>query len=213
VDNYGNTVPIEEIMVALAGPIQHIWMLIVCKICYELGYIDGHLYSFLFWNNISIFSFNLLPIWPLDGGKVLLSVLLIMKPFKLSCKWTLCISSIVIGVCILIIVSINPTNITMWSMVGFLLFSLWNEWRQQEQRFIRFILNRYRRGTKASSIKRIPILKSDTLRQVVECFYCGYRNVILIEKNKTYQTIDEGILLSLYFKEKKAHVRLSELMK
>lgn len=92
-EEHGNKSLKEELIVVMAGPIQHIWMIAVAYILYKAGWVIDDLYHFFVWNNVIILGFNLLPIWPLDGGKVLFNVLSYRFPYlqahekmmKLSC--------------------------------------------------------------------------------------------------------------------------------
>ena len=92
-EEHGNKSLKEELVVVIAGYIQHIWMMAIGYMLFEAGWLHAELYYFFMWNNIIILAFNLLPIWPLDGGKVLFNVLSYRFPYlqahekmmKLSC--------------------------------------------------------------------------------------------------------------------------------
>ena len=85
-EEHGNKSLKEELVVVIAGPIQHIWMMAIGYMLFEAGWLHAELYYFFMWNNIIILAFNLLPIWPLDGGKYCLTyyhiVFLIYKHMK-----------------------------------------------------------------------------------------------------------------------------------
>ena len=80
-EEHGNKSLKEELVVVIAGPIQHVWMMLVGYMLFEAGWLNTDLYYFFMWNNIIILAFNLLPIWPLDGGKVLFNVLSYRFPY------------------------------------------------------------------------------------------------------------------------------------
>ena len=62
---------LKEILIALAGPVTNLIILIVTYIWFiELSYSHLIIYA-----NLLIFIFNLLPIYPLDGGRVLNGIL------------------------------------------------------------------------------------------------------------------------------------------
>lgn len=92
-EEHGNKPLKEELIVVIAGPIQHVWMVGLAYVLYTAGWVGEELYHFFVWNNLIILCFNLLPIWPLDGGKILLNVLSQHLPYlqahekmmKLSC--------------------------------------------------------------------------------------------------------------------------------
>src|SRR5699024_2227308 len=80
-DEHGNKPLYEEILVIIAGPLQHIviYALILCLSLSSL--LSPSLIELLVFYNTVLFVFNLLPIWPLDGGKLLFAILSIFMPF------------------------------------------------------------------------------------------------------------------------------------
>ncbi len=139
-EEHGNKSLKEELVVVIAGPIQHIWMMAVGYMLFEAGWLHAELYYFFMWNNIIILAFNLLPIWPLDGGKVLFNVLSYRFPYlqahekmmKLSCVFF----SVILGWQLLW----NSNNIMMWVLLIFLAVSLYQEWKQRRYAFMRFFI-------------------------------------------------------------------------
>jgi Zn-dependent protease len=72
--------PWHELLVAAAGPAVNLLLApILFLLWYEFGYYRGGDVSLLLWSiawaNVYILVFNLLPIWPLDGGRVLQSAI------------------------------------------------------------------------------------------------------------------------------------------
>lgn len=85
--NYNNKMmKIKEIFVALAGPVMSVVLAILCQyINFRYITIEQAVYS-----NILIFLFNMLPIYPLDGGRIINGLLHIkmgeIKAEKISSK-------------------------------------------------------------------------------------------------------------------------------
>lgn len=79
--------PKEELAVAAAGPAVNvviaagIWALLLpvggVRSIEQLSVVGGHLPSQLFWLNIILIGFNLLPAFPMDGGRILRALLAI----------------------------------------------------------------------------------------------------------------------------------------
>ena len=70
-EEYGNKSLKEDMLVVLAGPIQHIWLIGLSYGLYFFSVISYDTYQTFFYMNMILFLFNLLPIWPLDGGRLL----------------------------------------------------------------------------------------------------------------------------------------------
>ena len=90
-----NTNPLQESLVLLAGPILQL----VFYAIYQL--ILPEYQSLIEFYNYQILFFNLLPIYPLDGGKILNIIVSSKVPYKLSLRYSIFISYILLIVIIL----------------------------------------------------------------------------------------------------------------
>lgn len=73
---YKKLVETKKILVALAGPLTNI---LICVIALFIN-IDPNLKQTMIYSNILVALFNLIPIYPLDGGRILKGLI------KLKCK-------------------------------------------------------------------------------------------------------------------------------
>ena len=67
----GNLLEIKKIFVAIAGPLTN---LLIMVICYNLN-IDLFTKAIIIYANLLLILFNLLPLYPLDGGRILKGIL------------------------------------------------------------------------------------------------------------------------------------------
>ncbi|HEY6209301.1 MAG TPA: site-2 protease family protein [Gemmatimonadales bacterium] len=77
--------PKQELLVALAGPAVNVVLAAILFVVLELGQglspygdvvrVGGRFLDQLFWVNVSLAAFNLLPAFPMDGGRVLRGLL------------------------------------------------------------------------------------------------------------------------------------------
>ena len=74
--------PIHELLILLAGPMTFFLTTIIIKYCYILNVMSYHSYMQAREANITILIFNLLPIWPLDGMKIIKCILQFFYPRK-----------------------------------------------------------------------------------------------------------------------------------
>ncbi len=90
--NIKEKLQIKKIWIALAGPITNI-MIMFITIIFNKN-IETILYQEIIYSNLLIAIFNLLPIYPLDGGRVLKEVIHIMKGRKRAIELTNYISNV-----------------------------------------------------------------------------------------------------------------------
>ena len=125
----------KEFLILISGPIfqqlaRELLILILPK---EQTYIDAYHYGILF--------FNLLPIYPLDGGKLLNMLLTKIFPYKKSLQISIVLSYITI--IILLFININQLKINTIIMIIFLTIKVYAEQSKINYIYEKFILERH----------------------------------------------------------------------
>lgn len=90
--------PKDDIKIAIAGPIVNVILLAISLIFYLLLPVSFNLLNEFMWANIYTFCFNILPVYPLDGGRVLVALLSKKRPRIKAFKVTKIIGYIVTGI-------------------------------------------------------------------------------------------------------------------
>ncbi|MFF3023485.1 site-2 protease family protein [Gottfriedia sp. NPDC057948] len=213
-DEHGNRPTYEEFIVTISGPIQHLTLYIIANFLFQMNLMPENLYTLFINYNISILCFNLLPIWPLDGGKLIYQLFSLIFPFVKAHIYSLYSSFVFLLLSSLLTIIIQPMNITIWVCLLFLIVSLWGEWKNRHFVVIRFLMERfYGNEQYIQKIKSISLNKETKLFQVFSNFQKGYKyNVVFSLDKKNQQMLDENELLHAYFTEKKATYSLEELI-
>jgi stage IV sporulation protein FB len=213
-DEHGNRPLHEEFLVTIAGPFQHLILFLIAFLLYQSGIMPLDLFNLFLFHNLCILCFNLLPIWPLDGGKIVQQLFLIIFPFAKAHEANLYSSFIFLflGVCFTLL--FQPVNLTAWVCICFLFVSLFMAWKHRHFIMIRFLMERfYGKKEYIQKIKSINVSKDMKLYEVFSSFQKGYKhNVVFSTHPKNQLTLDENELLHAYFTEKKVTSTLEELV-
>lgn len=190
-DEWGTVPNREELVVALAGPFHHIWMVLFSVLFYQAGWWTKEWTNYFIEGNLWIACFNLLPIFPLDGGRLLQVGLTYLFPYRIAISITLWWSMVVASM-LLITSFLLPgslVHLPLFSIAIFLLYSNVISYRQREYQFIRFLLQRWERGVEKNWRQiRIRCSGKTSLRQIVRTWYK--------EKVHQVEVIDEhGVVL------------------
>ncbi len=214
VDEHGNRPAREELWVILAGPLQHIWLFLAAWLLFILGWMPENLYQTFWQFNLAIFLFNLLPVYPLDGGKLLMLLVSLRQPFLFTIRLAILFSALCLLCLQLIILFFLPFHLQAWLIIAYLIVALWREWKDKQYTFIRFLLERYY-GNKEGAIKLKPLKVScdAKLSSVLEQFRRNTKHIVYVTENgEEIGRLDENEVLYAYFSEKRTAACLKELL-
>src|SRR5699024_3086260 len=196
----------EDIIVTMAGPLQHIWMFAVIYGCSFIDIIPTSLVQTAFYFNWLLLLFNLLPIYPLDGGKLLFYILSLILPYKKAHQYTYRFSLLA---CILLIsfLFFNPFTLTAVLLLLFLMWENYQQWRQHPYIFMRFLLQRM----KMPEIEILFVDQSYTLMDIFSLFKRTREHEIKLE-DSTY-SLSETEALDYYFNKGKIQESVGQIIK
>jgi stage IV sporulation protein FB len=168
----------KELLVAVSGIIyQTIFFLLIMSFT-NMGIIREYTYRLFYEYNKELLLFNLLPIYPLDGAKIVKLVLEKISPYCISNSMIIIISLItIIG---LIFFQIYQKNYSYFMIITILLNYLYGFYKNLKYLYHKFLLERYLYHIKYSNKKIIHDPKK------------MYKNSThIIKKGTKYQKEDE----------------------
>lgn len=214
VEEHGNRPFREEWIVTLAGPAQHLWLGAAAFFFWKAGWMDDGSWELFFRYNVAVFGLNLLPVWPLDGGKLLFLLLSYRRPFSEAHRNMVAISAAVLVAGVILLLVAAPRQLELWVITAFLAHAVWQEWKQHPYIVMRFLLERYY-GKKGdyTRLQTITASAEERISAVLHRFYRGQKHAIVVTGGSGERmTLDENELLHAFFAEKRTDAPLGALI-
>ncbi|QDP40741.1 M50 family metallopeptidase [Radiobacillus deserti] len=206
--------PIEqELWVTVAGPLQHIWIYGVIWLMTYLGWWSSSIVEMALQYNTSILLFNLLPIWPLDGGKVLQLLSSTLKPYRTAQSITIVCSVIICLLVSLTFMFFDTLPLSTVMLVVFILLENRLEWKQRNYLLFRFLLKRYSEKPTLSKTSPILVQSYDSMFQILKQFRRNRHHHIFIKDGKESMWVDEDTCLDAYFAFKQHQAKAKDLVR
>lgn len=220
VDELGTAPTREELIVALAGPLQHVWMILVALLMKWMDMGASSWWDYFIEANLMIGLFNLIPVMPLDGGKVMQSLLGYLLSYHNTILYTAWISMVLSsGIIVIAILQLIggqlPLNILVIGI--FLLISNWYAYRQLPYHFFRFLIGRGNRVSQLLSrgtlAQPIVITRHRTMAETLKLFMKEKYHLIYVvgETGRIQAVLPEQQLVSGYLDGKKPGSAVSDL--
>ncbi|MCM3388075.1 site-2 protease family protein [Ureibacillus chungkukjangi] len=126
----GNTIaPKKQLIIALGGPIATLCCIAVTP------FLDPLLADLVLKIQIVLLGINLIPIWPLDGGRIIMALIHIFCPRIRMVELYLTISLILITFTVIITFILLPKTLFLLVLSIFLFIQIVNAWRFRKYRF------------------------------------------------------------------------------
>lgn len=216
IDEHGNRPIKEEALVILAGPLMNLIMIGITYFCLYTGlWSTSFSYQFLEYN-LLIVLFNLLPIWPLDGGKLMQLLLCLAFPYKKAIRTSLLLSIICFIIYVFAIIIVFPYYFSLWIVAFFLLISQWLELKQTHFQYMRFLIERHQdksRRKQEAEVISLVIKPNQLIKEVLELMFRHKSHYFCLvnKRGELQHVISEKELLEIYFTPKNAYRAVNDV--
>lgn len=134
----GNLLNVKKAIIALVGPITNIIIFTILILIQNLGlyFTQTYIYQIIVYSNILIAIFNMIPIYPMDGGRFISEILKIKIGYKKAYKITYLLSKtiLIILTAISSIAILYLKNIAIFFIIMYLWFLEIQEIRRYNKR-------------------------------------------------------------------------------
>lgn len=220
VDEMASVPAWQEIIVTLSGPLQNGMMMVAALVLQSTGVISGEWSAYFIQANMYVALFNLLPILPLDGGKIMQCVLSFWLPYQKVIVFS-CVASLILSILLLLAAAFHTLyggfQLNLFMIGLFLFYSNWYAYKGMSYHFMRFLIHRgdtYHRLVRQGTLAQ-PIVV-DGRRKVTEIVRLFMREkyhlvYVMDERGAIRIVLPEQPLLQTYFNETKRGSAISEL--
>jgi stage IV sporulation protein FB len=199
--------PLDEIVVALAGPFMNIAMMAVSLLFWWTQIWSEEWTHFFVTSNAMIAGFNLLPIWPLDGGRIVQALLCYRLPYRQAALFSLGASSLFASLMLgLSSFSLNPNE---FLIALYLLVANIQAFLRFPYQFLRFLMNKYIRQTEQANLRPVWLAPHLTAMEASQQLRRGCTHLFYI---KDVGLLSEEQLLHALLVEHKHNVSVSQLV-
>ncbi|WP_010270842.1 M50 family metallopeptidase [Paenibacillus senegalensis] len=223
VEEAGNVPVYQEIWVTLAGPLQNAWMVLLSLLMLAVGWGEEEWWNYFLQANLLVGAFNLLPILPLDGGKLLQSFLSCGVSYHRTLAVTTQVSLWMSA--LLIAAALFPwygtgIQLNLLLIGAFLLYSNWYHYRHLPFYYLRFLMSRRARFAAAQGEQQLdkgePLLVSRRHRiaEVLKMFHREKYHWIYVvsDQGKVQYILPEQRLIDYFFNGHKTNGAVSDLI-
>ncbi len=207
-EEYGNRPVKEEILVTIFGPLQHLWLIAASYFLLFTPFWTFEDHQIFLFHNLTILLFNLLPILPLDGGKLLYSLTTSFFPFHRSYYVSFASSITILSLLTFLCLTILPFHLNLMMIAAFLWVHHYLEWKQRHYMFLRFLLERKRLKPQGKE-KVIHVPLTTTVAEAVKNVYRGKVHLFFTDKHGCL--IHEANVIEAFFDRDKRKLPIKKI--
>ncbi|OKP76362.1 Zn-dependent protease [Paenibacillus sp. P3E] len=208
-EDHGRLNATREIGIAVAGPLQNLLLILMAYGLQQAGYGSSGFLAYFIQANAIIGLFNLLPVLPLDGGKIFQATLSLLLPYYVTLLWcgrvSIAASVLVVLYSILPLGTGGGLRLNLLMIGAFLLYSNITDQRNLPYRFVSFLMNReavYERYRQSgSAVRPIVAFSAKPLDDILRLFKRNHYHFIYVmnEEKTIVAVVPEQKLISSYF--------------
>ncbi|MET3290404.1 stage IV sporulation protein FB [Brevibacillus fluminis] len=195
--------PLDEIVIALAGPFMNIVMIFFSLLFWRFGWWTEEWTQFFMVSNWLIAGFNLLPIWPLDGGRIVQAILCFWLPFRMAALGTLGMSVLLAGILLgsgLFFHHINSVVVALY-----LLFVNIEAFLRFPYHFIRFLMDKYARLEEEERMHPVAVHGATSVAGACQELRRGYQHMFIVKGKSGGILTEERLLYALLVERRHQH--------
>ncbi|WP_240374732.1 M50 family metallopeptidase [Bacillus piscicola] len=209
---YGRRPLREEVIVAAAGPLVHLPLMLLSYLLLAASVWKQADHQLFMHYNLTLLCFNLLPVWPLDGGKILYCWFCSRVPYYFAQKIMWITSCLFLCGLMFLTLFLFPAHLQAWIIMLFFIVAHYTEWKQQPYSFFQFLLERTQQKHKKNME---PVLKIISMYErpldVAKQIHKNKRAAFYIKENR--QTLPESYILDTIINKRAGLVPLNDLLK
>lgn len=202
-DEHGTCRLYEDILVTIAGPFQHLIIYLVLYWLQSFDIIPPAIIQTASTYNLIILIFNLLPIYPLDGGKLMFYLLSIMFPFRKAYHFTLVFSMIIPVILIILQFVYYSFTLSVILIMLFLFYENVIEWKNRFFVFRRFLLRRLEKPRGSRQLESFYVQNNDHVMNVFSKFKREKTYIFYVNGLPSVKRLTEKECLNAFFYNKK----------
>lgn len=190
--------PVDEIVVAIAGPFMNVAMVFFSLLLWWCGIWSADWTHFFVTSNFFIAAFNLLPIWPLDGGRIVQAALAYALPYRTAALLSLGASSLLSALLLGLGCYFGQINLAV--VAAYLIVINAETYLRFPYYFLSFLMETYIRDPHTKQLRSVTLAPATTAMAATEQIRRGCYHLFYVKGGGLLS--EEQLLHALLFEQK-----------